>query len=455
VNSLVIVGDVLLDRDVDGYVRRLSPDAPVPVVEDCEERLRPGGAGLAALLAVRAGHETVLVTALGNDDAGDQLHGLLSDGGVEVIDVGLERTTPEKIRIRGGGRTLLRLDRSSRRDSRPGPATARARAAVRMAPAVLVSDYGYGVAADLLLRSELAGRAAASSLVWDPHPAGPAPVSGASLVTPNRSEAMRLVPEVPGRRLADDMERARRLVRRWGARGVSITAGSEGAMLALDHGPPHAVPAHPATGDPCGAGDCFAVAACAALAGGASPAEAVECAVTVASAFVAAGGLDAPFDPRPATSTVQDAAAVIARVRQAGGTVVTAGGCFDLLHAGHVELLARARSLGDCLVVCMNSDDSVRRLKGPGRPIVNELDRAAVLGSLASVDAVELFDEETPVEVLRRLQPDLFVKGGDYADRDLPEATVMQEWGGESVVVSFLQGRSTTRLIERALADAR
>lgn len=146
---------------------------------------------------------------------------------------------------------------------------------------------------------------------------------------------------------------------------------------------------------------------------------------------------------------------MIERVRQAGGTVVAAGGCFDLLHAGHVELLARARDLGDCLVVCMNGDASVRRLKGPGRPIVNERDRAAVLGSLACVDAVEVFDEETPVEVLRRLQPDLFVKGGDYADRDLPEASVMQEWGGEAVVVSFLQGRSTTRLIERALADAR
>jgi rfaE bifunctional protein nucleotidyltransferase chain/domain len=325
---------------------------------------------------------------------------------------------------------------------------------VRTASAVIVADYGYGMAADMLLRSELAGRAVASSLVWDPHPRGPAPVVGACLVTPNRSEAMRLVPEVPGRRLAHDVERARRLVRRWGAKGVCITAGAEGATLALEHGAPRAVPAQAAIGDACGAGDCFAVAASGALANGASPAEAVERAVATASAFVAAGGLDAPTEPRSAVATAQDAAAVIARVRRAGGTVVAAGGCFDLLHAGHVELLHRARELGDCLVVCMNADASVRRLKGPSRPIVNERDRVAVLGSLACVDAVELFDDDTPVETLRRLQPDLFVKGGDYADRDLPEAAVMQEWGGEAVVVSFLQGRSTTRLIARALADA-
>ena len=145
---------------------------------------------------------------------------------------------------------------------------------------------------------------------------------------------------------------------------------------------------------------------------------------------------------------------MIQRVRQAGGTVVAAGGCFDLLHAGHVARLP-AREARRCLVVCMNGDASVRRLKGPGRPIVNPSGPRGRLRRLACVDAVEVFDEETPVEVLRRLQPDLFVKGGDYADRDLPEASVMQEWGGEAVVVSFLQGRSTTRLIERALADAR
>ena len=177
-NSLVIVGDVLLDRDVDGGVRRLSPDAPVPSSRTARSTCGPVARGSPRSSPSAPGTRRCWSRRSGTTRPAMSCTGLLSDGGVEVIDVGLEGATPEKVRIRGAGRTLLRLDRSSRRDSPPGPATAVARGAVRMAPAVLVADYGYGVATDLLLRSELAGRAAASSLVWDPHPAGPAPVSG-------------------------------------------------------------------------------------------------------------------------------------------------------------------------------------------------------------------------------------------------------------------------------------
>jgi rfaE bifunctional protein nucleotidyltransferase chain/domain/rfaE bifunctional protein kinase chain/domain len=456
VTALVIVGDVLLDRDVEGAVHRLSPDAPVPVVDDCHDRVRAGGAGLAATLAVRAGHQVQLVTAIGRDAAGDLVREQLADAGVEVVDVGLTGDTPEKVRVRAGTRTLLRLDRTLRGGSRPEPATSRARAAVRMAPAVLVADYGYGVAADAALRSELTGRAARAPVVWDPHARGPAPVPGTTLVTPNRAEATRFVPEVPGAGLGADSERARRLRRRWDVAAVCITLGDEGAVLALRQGLPYVIGAAPAVGDPCGAGDCFAVAATAALAAGADAPRAVEEAVAVASAFVAGGGLDggerpAAPDREPA---VTDRMGAVSRVRAAGGVVVATGGCFDLLHAGHVELLRAARALGDCLVVCLNSDASVRRLKGAGRPIVGEADRAAVLESLAYVDAVEVFDEDTPAAVLRRLQPDVFVKGSDYAGRELEEAAVLGEWGGETVLVPVLEGRSTTSLIQRALADA-
>ena len=141
---------------------------------------------------------------------------------------------------------------------------------------------------------------------------------------------------------------------------------------------------------------------------------------------------------------------VSARVRAQGGRVVATGGCFDLLHAGHVRTLQAARALGDCLVVCLNSDASVRRLKGPGRPLVTQADRAAVLAALACVDAVVCFDEPTPEALLRRLRPDVFAKGGDYAERDLPERAVLAEWGGEVVALPHLTGRSTTRLVEEA-----
>jgi rfaE bifunctional protein nucleotidyltransferase chain/domain len=142
------------------------------------------------------------------------------------------------------------------------------------------------------------------------------------------------------------------------------------------------------------------------------------------------------------------------RVRDAGGRVVATGGCFDVLHAGHVRMLAAARSLGDCLLVCMNSDESVRRLKGPGRPIVAEADRAVVLAALGCVDAVAIFDGDDPRELLRDLRPHVWVKGGDYAGAALPERTVLGEWDGQAVVVPHMSGRSTTRMIDRAAVCA-
>jgi rfaE bifunctional protein nucleotidyltransferase chain/domain len=139
-------------------------------------------------------------------------------------------------------------------------------------------------------------------------------------------------------------------------------------------------------------------------------------------------------------------------VRRAGGTVVATGGCFDLLHAGHVRMLEQARALGDCLIVCLNSDDSVRRLKGADRPVVPETDRAAVLAALRCVDAVAVFEEDDPRAVLRELRPHVWAKGGDYAVSDLPEAETLAEWGGRAVVVPYVAGRSTSRLIEVARA---
>ncbi len=144
----------------------------------------------------------------------------------------------------------------------------------------------------------------------------------------------------------------------------------------------------------------------------------------------------------------------MARVRGHGGTLVATGGCFDLLHAGHVHMLHSARALGDALVVLLNSDDSVRRLKSPDRPLQSQHDRAAVLAALDCVDAVVIFDEDTPVEALERLRPHVFAKGADYAVADLPEAATLSSWGGEAVVVPYLQGRSTTRLLQEAVRRA-
>jgi rfaE bifunctional protein nucleotidyltransferase chain/domain/rfaE bifunctional protein kinase chain/domain len=447
---LVVVGDALLDVDLVGSASRLTPDAPVPVVEDVERRERPGGAALAAVIAAAAtSREVVLVTPLDSDEGAGRLRALL-DGRVRLIAIPAEGGTAVKQRIRVGDHSLARLD-SGAPVATLGALPTEAVEAIRDAAAVLVADYGRGTTADGRVREAIA--AARGPVVWDPHPRGAEPVQGVRLVTPNAAEAARVVPDVPGDGLAAVGARAEALIEHWGVGAVAVTMGARGALLSYGPGAPMVVPAVAVTGgDPCGAGDSFAAAAALALADGAVTGEAVSSAVAFAGAFVARGGATSWDAEVEAPNVVAEPGAegVITRVRAAGGTVVATGGCFDLLHPGHVATLRAARGLGDCLVVCINSDDSVRRLKGPSRPLTSAPDRARVLEALEFVDAVVVFDEDTPSAVLERLRPDVWAKGGDYAGADLPEAAVLRTWGGQAVVLPYLDGHSTTALVERS-----
>ena len=459
---IVVVGDTLLDRDVEGKVERICPDAPVPVVDAHQDHARPGGAGLAAVLAAAAGgREVVLVTALGRGEAGETVAALLAERGIDVVDLGLDGDTPEKVRVRADGRSLLRLDRGGPAAA-VGPCPPEAAGVIGGAAAVLVADYGRGLTAEPGIRAALAGLGRHTPVVWDPHPRGTEPVPGARLATPNAKEAAALVPGVDGHGYAAHTARARELAGRWDAAAVAVTLGATGALLATAGVPPLVVPAGAVEGgDPCGAGDCFAATATAALAGGALPSEAVVAAVAAASAFVGAGGAPAalaapdPWAERSPCTGEEAALDLIGRVRARRGTVVATGGCFDLLHAGHVSVLEAARALGDCLVVCLNSDASVRRRKGEGRPFVPEEDRAAVLLALGCVDAVVTFDEDTPLAVLDRLRPDVFAKGADYSLADLPEAALLAGWGGQAVVLPYLRGRSTSALAREVFSRSR
>jgi D-beta-D-heptose 7-phosphate kinase/D-beta-D-heptose 1-phosphate adenosyltransferase len=450
---LVVVGDALLDRDLDGRVERMCPDAPVPVVDDITSRSRPGGAALAAALIALDGHDVTLVTAIGDDEAGSELRDLVERTGVDLVDLGHRGATAEKVRVRAGAQPVARLDYGGARAACIGPLTRRASAAIAAANGVLVGDYGRGITAHAGLLAALDRRNPSIPLVWDPHPRGSAPVGGAALVTPNDREA-RWFTDDDGAddTLAAARARAEKLRSLWAARAVAVTQGKRGALLASGGAHPLVVPAEPLmSGDACGAGDRFATAALTALAAGAIPSEAVIAAVAAATAFVAAGGaggLRLLPDERDAAQTTRSAFDVAAAVRSRGGTVVATSGCFDLLHAGHVSGLRAARALGDWLVVCLNSDASVRRLKGAERPLIPELDRAEVLRGLACVDEVVVFDDDTPVGVLEQLRPHVFVKGGDYGGDTLAEADVLSRWGGQAVIVPYLEGRSTTRLLE-------
>lgn len=453
---VVVVGDALLDRDIDGAVERICPDGPAPVLDERHVTSRPGGAALAATLAARQRATVTLVSAVADDEAGATLRRLLVDEGVDLVDLGLVGGTPEKVRLRAGGHTLLRLDRGGPPGLR-GHDIDRVAAALGRADAVLVSDYGRGITAVLAVREALA--AAGAPIVWDPHPKGARPVVGTTVVTPNRDELAGLVvdpaTEGEGERevgLAGTAARARRLVTRWEVGAVVVTMGFEGALLTRAEGPPLVVPvAYAGAGDPCGAGDCFAATTAVALARKAVLPDAVERAAAEAAAFVERGGAAALTDGAPHG----EVAPAQARASSGGRDVIIAtGGCFDLLHAGHVSLLQAARALGDRLVVLLNSDRSVARLKGADRPLQGEVDRRQVLLALGCVDDVVVFDEDTPTAALDRLRPDVWVKGGDYAGRDLPEAAVLERWGGQAVIVPYLSGRSTTRLVQEARRES-
>ncbi len=485
---LVVVGDTLLDVDLEGSAERLAPDAPVPVVDVATEHQRPGGAGLAALLAARAGADVVLVTALGEDEGADRLRGLLT-GQLRLCPLRLNGATSRKTRVLADGVAVTRLDTGSGRAA-DLPVPQAVLGALEDADAILVADYGRGVAALPELRRALTAAGVRVPVIWDPHPRGSSPVPGCALVTPNAAEAEAFAG------CGDGAEQGRRLSRRWQAAAVAVTVGRRGALLTRTEPwrfddvplPADAAGSAPYAGrrDTCGAGDAFAAAATAALLAGADTVEAVQTAVSRATDFVRAGaattlatpvvpvgamgvpagaigmpvgaigmpvgavgrpvfpvGGDRPGNPVPAV----DGIAVAEQIRAAGGRIVATGGCFDLLHRGHVSLLTQARALGDALIVCLNSDDSVRRAKGEGRPIVSQADRARVLSALSCVDGILTFDDPTPTALLDRLRPDVWVKGSDYADQPIPEADVVLAGGGRVVLLDTVDGYSTSGLV--------
>jgi D-beta-D-heptose 7-phosphate kinase / D-beta-D-heptose 1-phosphate adenosyltransferase len=459
---ILVVGDALLDRDVEGRVDRLCPDAPVPVLDEAETRSRPGGAGLAAALIAAEGDPVTLVTALAPDPAGGELARALLDAGVDLVDLGLDGRTPEKIRLLAG-RSLLRLDRGGSGRVRAEGVVPALHATLGDAAAILVSDYGRGVAAHPEAREVLESAAAQTPLVWDPHPRGPAPVAGAAVVTPNLAEAVGF-DEGDGEPRGEVQLAglARHLASSWRVDAVCVTRGNEGALLADAAGSMVGFPASSATGDPCGAGDRFAAAVAQRLAAGETREDAIRAAVRAATEFVRQGGAGRAVLCRRCAvegggsasgpASFAPALALAERVRREGGAVAATGGCFDLLHLGHVRGLEAAARLGDCLVVLLNSDRSVRTLKGSDRPLVGELDRAAMLKALACVDEVAIFDQPTPRRALRLLQPDVWAKGGDYDLDQLPENEEVAAWGGRTAILPYLEGRSTTKLIEEANA---
>ncbi|GIX31832.1 MAG: bifunctional protein HldE [Porticoccaceae bacterium] len=457
---LVVVGDLMLDRYWYGDCERVSPEAPVPVVRVAHREERLGGAANVALNAAALGAQVVLVGAVGADEAASSLRERLASAGIaaDLVESATVPTTT-KLRVVSRHQQLLRLD-----FERPVPAaTAKAvasRAAARLegAGALVLSDYGKGALARCAPLIA-AARAVGVPVLVDPKGRDFSRYRQATLITPNRREFEAVVgPCRSERQLA---ERARRLAARLAFAGVLVTRGEEGMTYVPAVGEPLHLPARAReVYDVTGAGDTVVGVLAASLAAGAPLAEALILANEAAGLVVARLGTAAVSaaelaralhggSPRRGVVNREQLLAEVGAARSRGERIVFTNGCFDLLHAGHVAYLEEARRLGDRLVVAVNDDASVARLKGPGRPI-NPLERRmAVLAGLESVDWVVAFAEDTPEALLAAVRPDVLVKGGDYREEEVVGRELVRSWGGEVRVLGRVEGCSTTALVER------
>ena len=466
---IVVVGDALLDGWLSGPAHRLGRDAPVPVLEVSASSTAPGGAANVAANLAALGADVELVTVFGDDADGRALRAALAEHGVgtahAVVELG--RTTPAKRRLVVSGQAVARYDTACDVPLRRGSEVALADAVTAACPgadAVLVADYGLGALSERVRRR--IARTRRRMLVVDAHDLAPWGELAPDAVTPSAAEAAALLGgPVPEDRLAWAVARREDLRERTGAAEVLLTLDTEGAVR-LGDGPPlhrramHAAPDARA----CGAGDTFVAAWTAARATGAEPELALSFAQSAADVVVArAGTAVCTSDALTARLAAadrgrvlehRDLLAALAEHRRAGHRIVFTNGCFDVLHRGHVAYLRQARALGDVLVVALNGDDSVSRLKGPERPVNPLEDRAGVVGAVDAVDLVTAFHEDTPVDLIAQVRPDVYAKGGDYTAQMLPETPVVERLGGEVRVLEYLSDHSTTAIVARIRATA-
>ena len=466
---VLCVGDVMLDRFVYGGVERISPEAPIPVLKVGRETEMLGGAGNVVRNLVALGARPRFVSAIGADGPGERIRALLAAEtavDAELIAVGGRRTSV-KSRFLAGNQQLMRADDETQAPIE-GDAVRRLVDAVSRAVAecdvVVLSDYGKGVlCGDALAGIFAAAKARSKPIIVDPKGTDFSGYRGASVLTPNRRElgaAMRMAVEGD----AAIVEAAQRLVSECALEAVLVTRSREGMTLVSARG----TVTHLATEareifDVSGAGDTVAAALAAAIAAGAQLDEAAALANVAAGIVVGKVGTAVAFsgdvahalhhqdlsDAEAKVSALKPALESVDRWRQRSQRIGFTNGVFDLLHPGHVALLRHARAYCDRLVVGLNSDSSVKRLKGADRPLQSEAARATVLASLASVDMVVIFSEDTPLALIEAIRPDVLVKGADYALEDVVGADVVQGYGGRIELAPIEAGFSTSATIAR------
>ncbi len=464
--SVLVVGDVMIDRYVYGHVARISPEAPVPVVTVEREVAVPGGAGNVVRNLTALGAAVAFVSLVGDDQPGSDLTGLIGgQPGVEpwlLVQGG--RATTLKTRYFASGQQMLRADHEETGDIHPKLAERLvriARDAMAATSVTVLSDYRKGVlCGDVPAQLLTAARQAGRRVIVDPKGRDYSRYAGADVVTPNRRE----LGEATGMPVGTEAELVAAAVALREAHGfgaVLVTRAEDGMTLVDAAGAQHFAAEAAEVYDVSGAGDTVVATLAAGLAGGLDLRVAARLANIAAGIVVGKIGtavareaeLLAAISPQGGALRKvvgrEEAAEQVERWRRMGYRTGFTNGCFDLLHPGHVHLLEQARGACDRLVVGLNSDASVRRLKGPTRPVQPEAARAAVLASLATVDLVCVFDEDTPLELLSAIRPELLVKGADYALDEIVGANLVQSWGGRVMLAELLPGHSTTATVAR------
>ena len=457
---VVVAGDVMLDRYLFGSTGRISPEAPVPVVHVQQSDNRPGGAGNVAVNLAALGVTTSLVGVVGKDEAARSLATILGERGIAcAFAEAADRPTITKTRVQSRGQQLIRLD-EEKAAAMPGDAVASALAGtIAGAGAVILSDYGKGALADVQVMIQ-ACRDAGGPVLVDPKGSDFDKYRGASLITPNQSE----FEAVAGVATSDEdlVARARAMMETLDLDALLVTRSEKGMLLVEGGGEPLFLSTQAReVYDVTGAGDTVIATLAAAVASGQSLASAAALANLAAGlvvrkigvATVTPGELSAALHQRGQGGRglvdLDTLLALVAESHDRKERVIMTNGCFDVLHAGHVAYLEEAKSLGDRLIVAVNDDDSVRRLKGESRPVNALEDRMLVLAGLAAVDWVVPFSEDTPAHLIEAVLPDVLVKGGDYKPEDIAGAREVLQNGGEVRVLAFRDGHSSSRIIDR------
>ncbi len=471
--TVLVLGDVMLDTWTYGHIERISPEAPVPVLRTDRRREMLGGAGNVARNIAALGGRAILVGVIGDDHCGEQIRQSarsqsLVPGAIDArLVVSPHQPTIHKMRYVAGGQQVLRVDEET---VSPVEGAVAARLlddferALPKADVVILSDYAKGVLTDAVLEQAIAAaKARQKVVVADPKSRDFSRYNGATILTPNRLETL-IATGIDCTTDAKAEEAGAWVLTTTHLDAVLITRGADGVSVVSRDGPAiHVAGRARSVFDVSGAGDSLVATLALALASGQPLAEAARLANYAAGIVVEKAGtatvsarelVEAFHDTRhgPARAKILPVDGVIehvARWHAMGQRVGFTNGCFDLLHPGHVTLLAKARAACDKLIVGLNSDASVRRLKGPDRPIQNELARATVMASLGQVDLVVLFDEDTPIDLIEAIRPDLLVKGADYAEKDVVGASFVRSYGGKVYLVPIEQGHSTTAMVSR------